>query len=75
MSTTGDGKRRRLRAYLRERTDDGEFYCKSKFVARETELSTREIGQLFADLREDAEEFDVERWGYSNATTWRVTRR
>ena len=74
MSKPTDDKRRRLLTYLRERTADGERYFKSKFVAEELDLSTREIGQLFGQLREGAEELDVERWGYSNATTWRVTR-
>ncbi|QGN07315.1 hypothetical protein Hrd1104_08355 [Halorhabdus sp. CBA1104] len=71
--TTAETKRRRFQEYLRERTADGECYCKSKFVAEDLDLSTREIGQLFADLRENASDLDVERWAYSNATTWRVS--
>lgn len=74
MSVTTDDKRRCLREYLRKRTADGECYLKSKFVAEDLELSAREIGQLFAHLREEAEDLEVERWGYSNATTWRVSR-
>lgn len=78
MSTTAETaterKRQRFQAYLRERTADGECYLKSKFVAEDLDLSTREIGQLFADLRENATDLDVERWAYSNATTWRVSR-
>ena len=74
MSATTDAKQR-LREHLRERTADGDCYCKSKFLAEELDLSAREIGQLLADLREDGEELAVERWGYSNATTWRISRR
>jgi len=75
MTGQTETKRQRLRAYLHDRTAEGECYLKSKFVARDLELSTREIGQLFADLREEADDLDVERWAYSNATTWRVERR
>ncbi|WEL18096.1 MULTISPECIES: hypothetical protein [unclassified Halorhabdus] len=75
MTATTDTKRQRFREYLREQTADGECYLKSKFVARDLELGTREIGQLFADLSDEADELDVERWAYSNATTWRVARR
>ncbi|MFB6128746.1 MAG: hypothetical protein ABEJ47_03190 [Halorhabdus sp.] len=74
MTAKTDTKRRKLREYLHDRTAEGECYLKSKFVARDLELSAKEIGQLFADLREEAEDLDVERWGYSNATTWRVAR-
>jgi len=75
MTATTDTKRQRLREYLHDRTAEGECYLKSKFVARDMDLSTREIGQLFADLREEAEDLHVERWAYSNATTWRIERR
>lgn len=73
-ATETETKRRQLLEYLRERTAEGECYLKSKFVARDLDLSTREIGQLFAALREDADDLTVERWAYSNATTWRVAR-
>ena len=75
MTAQTETKRQQLRAYLHHRTAEGECYLKSKFVARDLDLSTREIGQLFADLREEADGLDVERWAYSNATTWRVERR
>lgn len=65
-------KRDRLERYLRGRAAEGEFYFKSKYIADEVGLSTKEIGALLPDLRRSATAFDLEEWGYANATTWRV---
>jgi hypothetical protein len=67
-------KRDRLERYLRRRVEsgEGEFYFKSKFIAGDVGLSTKEIGALLQDLRGSASGFEVEEWGYANATTWRV---
>lgn len=65
-------KRDRLRRYLRRRATGGEFYFKSKHIADEVGLSTKEIGALLPDLSHSATTFELEEWGYANATTWRV---
>ncbi|WP_254823950.1 DUF7123 family protein [Haloglomus halophilum] len=62
----------RLERYLRQRAADGEFYCKSKFIADDVDMSASQIGNLMPDLDETAEGLTVERWAYTNATTWRV---
>jgi hypothetical protein len=62
----------RLERYLRERAADGEFYCKSKFIADDVDMSASQIGNLMPDLDAEAEGLTVERWAYTNATTWRV---
>ncbi|MFB6161233.1 MAG: hypothetical protein ABEJ61_08665 [Haloferacaceae archaeon] len=77
MTATNAGSRpappaERLERHLRERAADGEFYFKSKFVADEVGLSPSEVGSLVADLRESATDLRIERWAYTNATTWRV---
>ena len=69
-STTA--KRDRIERYLRRRAEDGEFYFKSKFIASEVGLSTKEIGALLPDLRGTTTGIEIEEWGYANATTWRV---
>lgn len=69
---TEASKRDRLEAYLRARVGDGEFYFKSRYVADEVGLSPKEIGAIMVELAEDAEEIDISRWSYTNATTWRV---
>jgi hypothetical protein len=62
----------RLEQYLRDRAADGEFYCKSKFIADDVGLSASQIGNLMPEFDENAEGLVVERWAYTNATTWRV---
>ncbi|WP_318570301.1 DUF7123 family protein [Salinigranum marinum] len=65
-------KRDRLESYLRRRAEEGEFYFKSKFIASEVGLSTKEIGALMPEVRRSATTVDIDEWGYANATTWRV---
>jgi len=78
MSATTDSstenKESRLRSYLRQRAEDGEVYIKSKFIADDVGLSPKEIGALMVKLRDSAQEIEIEKWSYTSATTWRVTR-
>lgn len=66
--------RERVRAFLRERTGDGdgELYIKSREVAAATDLSAKQVGTFIAQLQREAADLRIERWAYSNATTWRV---
>jgi hypothetical protein len=63
----------RLREYLHEQAADGEYYFKSKHVAGDLELTPKQVGTLITRLRKRETELSIERWGYANATTWRVT--
>ena len=78
MSTTTDpsteSKESRLRTYLRQRAEDGEVYIKGKFIADDVGLSPKEIGALMVKLRDSAGDLQVEKWSYTSATTWRVSR-
>ncbi|GGL50140.1 DUF7123 family protein [Halocalculus aciditolerans] len=67
-----ESKEARLLAYLRERAADGELYFKSKFIADDVDLSTKEIGALMVKLSESATDLTIEKWSYTSATTWRV---
>jgi len=69
-----DSKEHRLRSYLRQRAEDGEVYVKSKFIADDVGLSPKEIGALMVKLRDSATDLDIEKWSYTSATTWRVSR-
>jgi len=66
---------RRLERHLRERTADGEIYVKSKFIADDLDLSPSQIGGLLGRLQESSPGLEIEKWAYTNATTWRVVRR
>jgi CRP-like cAMP-binding protein len=78
MSATTDpsteSKESRLRTYLRQRAEDGEVYIKGKFIADDVGLSPKEIGALMVKLRDSAGDLEVEKWSYTSATTWRVSR-
>ncbi|WP_336036162.1 DUF7123 family protein [Halobacterium yunchengense] len=65
-------KETRLKAYLREKAEDGELYFKSKFIADDVGLSPKEIGALMVKLSQSATDLDIEKWSYTSATTWRV---
>jgi CRP-like cAMP-binding protein len=71
---TTENKESRLRRYLRQRAEDGEVYVKSKFIADDVGLSPKEIGALMVKLRDSAADLDIEKWSYTSATTWRVSR-
>jgi len=70
--TQPDEREQRLRRYLRERSHSGEFYFKSKFITEEVGMSTKEIGALMQRLSQSQTEFEVHKWAYSSATTWRI---
>lgn len=65
-------KETRLLEYLRDRASDGELYFKSKFIADDVDLSTKEIGALMVKLQDRASDIEIEKWSYTGATTWRV---
>lgn len=67
-----NSKEERLRAYLRERAEDGELYFKSKFIADDVDLSPKEIGALMVQLKDTTADLSIEKWSYTGATTWRV---
>ena len=71
-ATKARDKRERLERYLRRQAESGEFYFKSKFIADDVGLSSKEIGAILAELRRSSSGLVVEEWGYANATTWRV---
>ena len=68
-----DDDEERLEQYLRRRAADGDAYVKSKFIADDVGLTPSQVGLLLKRLRESEGEVDVEKWSYTNATTWRVT--
>ena len=67
-----DADAERLEQYLRREAADGEAYIKSKFIADDVDLTPSQVGLLLTRLREADGGVDVEKWSYTNATTWRV---
>jgi transposase-like protein len=67
-------KASRLRAYLQQRIEeDGTLYTKSRDIAEELELSSKEIGAAMCQLRQTDRQPQIEKWGYTNGTTWRIS--
>lgn len=59
--------------YLKNRIGSGKAFFKSKYIARELGLSSKEVGTNMAILAETCPEFSIEKYSYSNSTTWLVT--
>jgi len=64
-------KAQTLLAYL-DGEIDGESYLKSRFIAREIDLSAKEIGAMMVRLQAEPVGLRIEKWGYTNGTTWRI---
>ena len=45
---------------------------RSKFIAEDVSLSSKEIGALIVKLQDSVDDLSIERWSYTGATTWRV---
>lgn len=66
---------RRLAAHLREHVEaNGESYLKSRCIAEEIDLSPKQIGSHMRRLQHHDTGVRIEKWGYTNGTTWRVRR-
>lgn len=66
-------KAQTLLSYLDSEVDE-ETYLKSRFIAREIDLSAKEIGAMMARLQDEPVGLTIEKWGYTNGTTWRIRR-
>ncbi|QSG08134.1 DUF7123 family protein [Halapricum desulfuricans] len=75
MSHATADKRQRVESHLRRRVDEEPIYVKSKFLAEELDLSSKEVGSVLGRIAESSSELLVEKWSYTNATTWRVERK
>jgi hypothetical protein len=74
QSTELPEKARPLVEYLRARVrEEDDIYIKSRYIAAEIELSSKEIGSFMKRLETGATDVSVEAWSYTNGTTWRVS--
>ncbi len=76
-STRGDysslsDKQRRILQYLRTHIDE-QTYFKSRLIGDELDLSAKEVGTNMTAIANGEFDVDVEKWGYSSSTTWKVT--
>jgi len=70
--TEFDEDDRRIIDHLRANVERGERYFRSKSIAASLELSAKQVGARLPRLAEETDEIEIEKWGRSRSTTWRV---
>ena len=63
----------RILGYLKAGVAKGSRFFKAKYIAKDLGLDSKEVGTNLAILSEICDELDIQRWSYSNSTTWIVT--
>ncbi|WP_128904366.1 DUF7123 family protein [Halorubrum amylolyticum] len=63
----------RILAYLTDSVTRGERYVRSKTIADAIGLTAKQVGSRLPRLAEKSDDVDIEKWGRSRSTTWRVT--
>jgi hypothetical protein len=63
----------RILGYLEAGVAKGSRFFKAKYIAEDLGLSSKEVGTNLAILSQICDELDIQRWSYSNSTTWMVT--
>jgi len=61
--------------YLYGNLSHGQHYFKSKYIATDLGLSSKEVGTNLGILSDICDDLRITRWSYSHSTTWMVTQR
>ena len=70
--TEFDDADRRIVSHLRDSVERGQRYFRAKNIASSLGLSAKEVGARLPRLAEESEDVEIEKWGRSRSTTWRV---
>jgi hypothetical protein len=70
--TEHDEADQRIVDYLRDSVERGQRYFRSKNIASNLGLSAKQVGVRLPRIAEEADDVDIEKWGRSKSTTWRV---
>lgn len=65
-------KQQRILNYLRE-NGATKTYFKSRLIGDDLDMSAKEVGTNMTAICEGEFDVNVEKWGYSSGTTWKVT--
>ncbi|WP_115865120.1 DUF7123 family protein [Halorussus litoreus] len=71
-ATTLTDKQQRILQYLRKK-GQMKTYFKSRLIGDELGMTAKEVGANMTAIAEGEFDVDVEKWGYSSSTTWKVT--
>lgn len=58
--------------YLKNGLKGGKCYFKSKYIARDLGMTSKEVGTNMKILSDECPDLHIEKWSYSRSTTWRV---
>jgi hypothetical protein len=63
-------------SYLRSKVSEGHSFFKSKYIAKDTGLSAKQVGTTLLKLskKQDITNLEIKQWSCSLSTTWRITR-
>ena len=71
MAPDLSGKQRRILGYLCEHAAT-KTYFKSRLIGQDLGMTAKEVGSNIQTLSEGDYGIDIEKWGYSSSTTWKV---
>ncbi|WP_306056636.1 DUF7123 family protein [Natronococcus wangiae] len=64
-------KQHQILQYLRENAAT-KTYFKSRLIGKELGMTAKEVGSNISALQEGNYDVEIEKWGYSSSTTWKV---
>ena len=64
-------KQHRILQYLREHAAT-KTYFKSRLIGKELGMTAKEVGANITAIQEGDYDVEIEKWGYSSSTTWKV---
>ncbi|MFP8955736.1 hypothetical protein ACLI4Y_03335 [Natrialbaceae archaeon A-CW3] len=64
-------KQSQILQYLRERAGT-KTYFKSRLIGEELGMTAKEVGANITALQDGDYDIEIEKWGYSSSTTWKV---
>ena len=71
-TTTLTDKQQRILQFLREE-GQAKTYFKSRLIGDALGMTAKEVGANMTAIADGEFDVDVEKWGYSSSTTWKVT--
>ncbi|MFC7215400.1 hypothetical protein ACFQO4_15085 [Saliphagus sp. GCM10025334] len=64
-------KQTRILRYLREHATT-KTYFKSRLIGEELGMTAKEVGANITAIQDGDYDIEIEKWGYSSSTTWKV---
>ncbi|SIR96104.1 DUF7123 family protein [Natronorubrum thiooxidans] len=71
MAADLTSKQRQILAYLRDNAGT-KTYFKSRLIGQELGMTAKEVGSNITALQNGNFDVEIEKWGYSSSTTWKV---